>query len=330
MSTNYNKNGLPTIDLSEEALHKKMKSEAIQHPTTLLPAAASILSAMYMGLINFNETAFAIAVGSGLATLASYIFHYLIRGDKLKDEYLKRLGEKRRVIKEKKVVNIEVDCRKARFDEGRVAAKELKEAYMRFKQFLDEKSGTSRHRSAQRFMQLAEDNYDQGVSFLQKALSIHKVVTEMDERKLRKELRSWEDEVKLREQEIRQEGDRSHLVVKALQERIKSHKRRLKLFAERNESIQHLLAQVEVLEATLDSAYLELIDVFEGDHLVKQENVASNLERAFTAARIVEDRMRLQENPNTFDDTIYAQAAKTEKQGGENIQPPGLSDQLKE
>lgn len=330
MSNTYDKNGAPPIDLSEEALHKKMKSEALQHPTTLLPAAASILSVLYMGLINFNETAFAVALGGGLVSLASYIFHYLIRGDKLKDQYLKRLGEKRRVIKEKKVINIEVDCRRARFDEGRIAAKELKEAYSRFKAFLNEKSHTTRHRSAQRFMNLADENYDQGVSFLQKALSIHKVVDEMDERKLRKELKSWEDEVKLREQEIRQEGDRSHLVVKALNERIKSHKRRLKLFAERYESIKHLLAQVEVLEATLDSAYLELIDVFEGDHLVKQENVAANLERAFTSARIVEDRMRIKENPDSFDDSIYAQAAKAEKKGGESITPPGLSDQLDE
>jgi hypothetical protein len=330
MKKQTDRNGAPLPDISDSAIQKKVMSEAIQHPTTLYPAALSILSTLYMGLVNFNETAFAIAAGSSMVALASWIYHYFIRGDHIKDQYLSRLGEKRQSYKEKQVINIEQDCRVAGFSEGENAAKELKEAYMRFKRFLETKTQTSRGRSAQRFLTLAGENYDQGVNFLQKALSIYTVLDDMDEAKLKKELKAWEAEVKKLDKKVKQEGDHSHLVIQALQERIKSHKRRLKLFTERSESLKNVLAQCEILEATLDSAYLELVDLFEGDHMVKQENVASNLERAFTSARIVEDRMRDMENPKAFDDSIYAQAAKAESRLSGRDKQPGQPEQNKE
>ena len=81
MKVNSKKNiAQPTADdFSAGRIKKKILSDAIQHPATLYSAAAALLSGIYMGLVSFDETSFAVALGSGLLSLASFIYYYFIR-----------------------------------------------------------------------------------------------------------------------------------------------------------------------------------------------------------------------------------------------------------
>lgn len=294
-------------DFSYRAVAQAVRSESIQHPTTLFPAAVALLSGLYMGLVSFDATSLAVGVGSGLLSLASYIFHYFVRGEKIAENYIKELKEKRKDYKKQQVEDIEEKCKAAGFTEGQQAARELQEAYTRLYQFLKEKSAKVKSQTAQRFMILAEATYDQGVQFLNKALVLYQALVQIDEQKLIKELRTWQTEVK--NQEKYKNEEQKDLVIKVLQEKINSHRKRLELFSERGETLKQLMDQCEVLEATLDSTYLEVVDLIDSDPLmsIKHDNAASNLERAVTAARKAEDRLRNLGKQQEIDDSIYTQ-----------------------
>jgi hypothetical protein len=294
-------------DFSKRAVMQAVFSEALQHPTTLFPAAIALLSGLYMGLVSFDETSLAVTLVSGLLSLASWIYHYFVRGGTIAEKYIKELKEKRKDYKKQQVEDIEAKCQAAGFTEGQQAAKELLEAYTRLYQFLKEKFQQVKSMTAQRFLILAEEAYDQGVQFLNKALVLYQALEQIDEKKLIKELRAWEEEVKNLEKYKNKDEEQKDMVIQVLQEKINSHRKRLELFSGRGETLKQLLDQCEVLEATLDSAYLEVVDLIDSDRLmsVKPDNVASNLERAVAAARKAEDRLRNLGKEQDLDDSIY-------------------------
>jgi hypothetical protein len=296
-------------DFSKRAVMQAVFSEAIQHPTTLFPAAIALLSGLYMGLVSFDETSLAVTLISGLLSLASWIYHYFVRGETIAANYIRELKEKRKDYKKQQVEDIEARCQAAGFTEGQQAAKELLEAYTRLYQFLKEKFQQVKSMTAQRFMILAEEAYDQGVQFLNKALVLYQALEQIDEKKLIKELSAWQEEVKNLEKYKNKDEEQKGLVIQVLQEKINSHRKRLELFSGRGETLKQLLDQCEVLEATLDSAYLEVVDLIDSDRLmsVKPDNVASNLERAVAAARKAEDRLRNLGKQEEIDDSIYTQ-----------------------
>jgi len=200
--------------------------------------------------------------------------------------------ERRKRFKEQQGEDIAKRCRQANFREGEKAAKELKEAYTRLETYLKEKLEKKQSLTAQRFLLLAEESYYQGIHFLNKALSLFKVIGYMDERKMRKEKREWEQELEQAKQDTHKGKEYRELLIKTLTEKIRSHRKRLKLYAERGETVQQVLAQCEILEATLDSTYLEVVDLVADESYLERKNVAQNLERAVAAARKVEDRLR--------------------------------------
>lgn len=296
-------------DFSKRAVNRAVLSEAVQHPTTLLSAATAILSGLYMGLVSPSETAFAVAAGSAVFSLLSWVYHYFVRGDKLAKKYVQELKEKRKNYQVKRVENIEQECRRARFPQGARAARELKAAYTRLVDYLKEK-GQNKAMTAHRFLVLAEECYDRGTIFLDKALSLYRALSQIDKRKLKKELKDWEKEISQLEKNKNEGDEHKRLVLQALQEKIRSHKKRLELVEKRSKTIKQMMAQCEILEATLDSAYLEVVDIMETGTYVNQDNVATNLERAVEAARRVEDRLRGLGKEEGVDDSIYLNAAK--------------------
>jgi hypothetical protein len=291
-------------DYTNAAVVRKVMSEASQHPTTLIPAALAILTGAYMALVSFDTTSFTVAVGSGIASLVSWVYHFFVRGKDIGRDYIKSLNERRKIQKDWQDEDFENQCILEGFKEGEVAAKELKVAYLRLEEFLKDKIEKSQSKSSERFLSLAEDSFNQGMVFLNKGLSLYKALNGMNAPKLNRELKTWKKEVANLEGKA-SVRDHSQLVVQALQQKIQSHLRRLELFAERSETLKHVMAQCEILEATLDSTYLEVVDLMEGDHHIKQDNAAGSLERAISAARRVEDRLRGIEQGPQYDDSIY-------------------------
>ncbi|MCP4215405.1 MAG: hypothetical protein GY765_12155 [bacterium] len=312
MANEENENRLPTVDdVTPAAIHKKVLSEATQHPTTLLPAAAAILSGAYMGLVDFSEVSFAVALGSAVISLASWVYHYFVRGEQIGVDYVNGIQEKYREQKERHVENVEEKCREARFHVGEQAAKELKNAYIRLDDFLREKSGKRISSTVARFSNLSEECYYQGVHFINKALALFQILQEMDGEKLREEMISWEDALEDMENDKSRDADQRKFLMEALQEKIRKHKKRVGLYSERKETMEEALAQTESLEATLDSTYLEVVDLIDSGTQIQRGNVATNLEKAVDAARRAENRIRgMERGPSEKDDEMYAEAGR--------------------
>lgn len=309
MKETENTEAVTPEDFTGRAVNRAVLSEAVQHPTTLFSAAAAILSGLYMGLVNFSEAAFAVTVGSALFSIASWVYHYFVRGEKLAKRHVQKLKKKRKDYQVRKVQDIEQECRRARFPEGAAAARELEKAYLRLVDFLKEKAG-NKAVTAHRFMVLAEECYDRGTMFLDNALSLYRALSQIDERKLKSELRTWERDLKELDDNGNEGDEHKRLMVQALREKIRSNRKRLELFEKRSKTVKQMMAQCEILEATLDSAYLEVVDIMETGAYVNQDNVAGNLERAVAAARKVEDRLRGLGREDAYDDSIYINAAK--------------------
>ncbi|NIM13306.1 MAG: hypothetical protein GTO45_14435 [Candidatus Aminicenantes bacterium] len=284
-------------DFSKKAIEKAVFLEAIQHPTTLYPAALSLLSAAYMVLVSLDPTSLAVAVGSGFLSLVSWIYHYFIRGEAIAESHVQKLKAKRDLHKERQAGNIEEECKTAGFLEGEKEARELKQAYNQLYTFLKEKLEKHRVMTAGRFLILAEETYFQGLQLLKKALTMFNALKQIDNEKLEEEKKTFKKELKAQENK---DDESRQPIIEALQTKIRSHEKRLKLYEERNKGLEQLMAQCEVLEATLDTTYLEVVDLIDNEAFMKRSSVAHNLERAVAAARRVEERLRKRES-KTFD-----------------------------
>jgi len=276
-------------DFSKRAVERAVFHEAIQHPTTLYPAAVSLLGVAYMLLVNLNPASVGVALISGLLSIVSGIFHYFVRGESIAETYIKNLKEKRNQYKEQQAGDIEAECKAAGFLEGEKEARELKHAYTQLYNFLKEKLEKKRVLTAERFIILAEETYLQGLQLLRKALLMFNTLKQIDYEKLSAEKKTFEQELQAQEKR----GDDSRKpIIDAIKAKIQSHEKRIKLYLKRKETQEQLMAQCEVLEATLDTTFLEVVDLIGDETFKRRSSVAKNLERAVAAARKVEERLR--------------------------------------
>ncbi len=72
-------------------MQKAILAETIQHPMTIYPAGISLISLLYMVLINSNPVSFAICFGTGLFSLGSWVFNFFIRGEDFEIKYIRNL-----------------------------------------------------------------------------------------------------------------------------------------------------------------------------------------------------------------------------------------------
>lgn len=286
-------------EYSGKAVTAHVFTEALQHPTTLFPAAACLLGAAYMALVSFDPTSFSISVGGGLISVMSWIYHFFVRGKTIGEEYVQSLKEKRVRIKVQQAGDVEEECRAAGFSDGAKEAQELGDAYSRLRDFLEEKLGKRREMTAKRFQILAEDTYQQGLLLLRRALEMYKALKQIDYYKLTREKQAFETEIRII---AREENPSKQPIIDALKSKIESHDKRLVMYTGRKESLEQLMAECEVLESALDTSYLQVVDLVEDEVQLQRSNVAGNLERAVAAARRVEERLR---GDGRDDDSIY-------------------------
>jgi len=281
-------------DFSSGNIQKAVFSEALQHPSTLFPAAISILSGLYMGIVNPSEPVLAVSLGAGVISLISFVFNYFFRSDKLAEEYTKKLLNQRIKYKKENADNVRNICEKNIFNEGLNAYDELIEAYKRLSDFLKEKSQYKKSFTISKFILLADETFYGGISLIKKGAELYKAIRDMHEGKLENELKNWTNEFKRKKRTGKEQEQ--------LKSKIDNHIKRLDLLKEKKSSLLEIMDQVEVLESTLDSTYLEVLDLMEYNSISSGDKLVSNLQKAVKSARNVEDRLRGKKNS---EDDIY-------------------------
>lgn len=291
-------------EINPESLNRKVLSEALQHPTTLFPAAISVLSGLYMGLIHFSPGAFAATIAAATTTVISALFHYFVRGEAIMRRELAKTRRIRKQSERQEAEELITACRNRAFFQGEEATTELLAAYDRLTAYLREKFSADRRASAERFLVLSDEVLAQGLSLVRRSLDLFVAIRELDYEKMTAEMKQWQQEL---ESGIAPDEETRSL----LRGRLASHQKRLELHTSHQKNLLANLSQCEVLEASLDAGYLELVDLTAGEQIPGGVNSARSLERLVETTRKVEEKLRR----GTFtghDDSMYDRSEKRE------------------
>lgn len=298
-------------DFTPRSIHRAVLAETVQHPMTILPAAASAVGVLYIGLIGLEPGALAVTFFSALGALGAWVFNYFIRGEDFAARHVEGLRERRAQQRRDEAASLEAEWTEAGLEEGVQQARELREAYSKLNEFLKsrfaESGGSTPALNVQRLMILAEDTYREGVAILRKALESYRALKLLDWEKLRRELEEWQGQLAQLGAEGEETTEAREVRRTGLEIRIAAHERRLRLGKEQATSVEQLLAESEVLESALESTYLEAVDLGSPDTFFARGQSAAALERAVSAARRVEDRLRGMSEQRD-DDEIYLRA----------------------
>lgn len=304
------------VNLTSGKVERKVFLETIQHPATIFPAAMAAVSVLYMALISFSPQSFSAMFLFGAVSAGSWVFNYFIRGEKLGAQYVQRLREAREQNMTTRASRLAEECSYSNFEEGEKQINELEEAYAKLRAYLLEKVRVNNSINAERFLALAQDTHDQGVAILQAAFEAHQAIHEIDMRTLLRERDSLQKERK-------RASDSESILIDA---KIESHSKIIELYNEQERRINQLLAECERLESALKSAYLQVTVSESGvlETIATQGRVASSLEQAVNAARLVEQKIRALGGNSAAEDQEYLSAglnsAQTRGGGTGNVE----------
>lgn len=291
-------------DFTAGAVYRAVLLDTIQHPATILPAAASGVAFLYMALFGLDVGGFAVAFASAIAAGAAWVFNYFVRGEDLARRHVEKLHKLRRELRLGEVESLVEEWRATGHADGLQQAEELSAAYRHLDEALRQRlaqDGAGPAFTLQRLRVLAEDTYREGVAILRQALVVHSTAEQVDRGKLERELDEWRRELQGMEDAGRQE---------ALSTRIAAHEKRLELLDVQARKLDELLAKSETLEAALEATCLEIADLGNSETLFHRGSAADDLERAMNAARSAEERVRGAGAAAREDDDIYLKAGR--------------------
>ena len=253
-----------------------------------------------------NQPSLLLAAGAGFLSLATFIFNYFIRGEKLAQEYVRAQLAKQRAARENEIVGIFNEFKKLGAIEGEQAATELSQAYQKVKNFLHAHTAKGASMQTMRLQILAEETYFKGVDVLQTALAITRALDEINVKKLEREVQEW--------QKQREKTPPENREASALERRIELNQRRIDAYRSRQSALAELFAECEACEAALEEAYMQFAGAETAQALPKPnvDDAITRLETAVAAARRVEARLR---NADRGDE-VYLAAGQPQQSTG--------------
>lgn len=289
------------------AVNRAVWSRVLQHPSTLAPLALCLLSGTYMGLIQLNKSAFAAAFAGGLLTLGSIVYHYFIRGEAHAEAVVAELMGNREQDVWDQFESLRQSMQDAGFSEGLTQVNDLRAVYLKLSKYLEGEQRRQDRPGIARFAVMARDCRAEGLRILQLALNTYQAVRQTQAAKLKAEREEWLRQAGLVKASIDAGNSQHQPRYEALIARAQAHERTLERYEKRRGELVQLLAQSEVLEAALESAYLDVVDLLE-QKLPGSDDAVSRLENAVSAARAVEERLRAP-SASASEDDEYLRAA---------------------
>ncbi|MCB1052395.1 MAG: hypothetical protein KDC71_17465, partial [Acidobacteria bacterium] len=215
--------------------------ESIQHPTTVFPLAIASVAGIYASAIHFDATSFLWTAVPALLGVGSWIYHYFIRFDKIANKHLEKLKFQALELKKSVAEELYKECRHHGFSEGAKEVRELEQAFIQLWTFLKDQQGGAPIASAERFLSLAEDSFQEGLGMLRSGLETFKLLKTLDHQKLQREVVAWMAEMKKYERD----PERYAIQMSALKTKIQSHHTRLNIYRDKLNQVHQFLAQSE-------------------------------------------------------------------------------------
>lgn len=297
---------MPTAqDFTPRAVQRAVQKEALQHPLTILPAAAAGVGMLSLLAFGPDPIAALATLGLGVLAAASWGFHYILNGERRAARHVAMLRERRRNHHREQVERLAEACDAIGFAAGAKEARELAAAWQKLIDFLHSRPGGERDNDNTGFFALAEAASNEGAGILRQALTVFAALRSVDCDQLEREVATWQAQLR-----SAPAGDR-----RALSSQIEVHQKRIAAYQQRQERLRQLLAEVNRLEGALETTYLQATELTlaDGAASLRAGGAATELERAVAAARRTEEQLRTLETGWSDADLGYLDAAATTK-----------------
>jgi hypothetical protein len=240
-----------------------------------------------------------IALMTGLfAGTAAWVVNFYIRGDERARSHVEKLRALRRDHDVESLEELVENCVSANFKQGAKEAAELKQAYLKFGEFLSGRPRRSDDLQSQRLSVLAEDTYREGRAILAKALQVFKALQSVNVEALKAERNELQRKLK----------NCKKTQVKSFEQQLEVQQKRIELYEKQEGLLEQLITESNELEAALETAYLEAVD------LVAHDAELTTWQSGAGAARRAEERLRELGNGTRPEDDMYLNVSNSKQE----------------
>ncbi|NIM93549.1 MAG: hypothetical protein GTO18_07540 [Anaerolineales bacterium] len=284
--------------LSEETIRRALRSDSLQHPTTIIPLTSCVLSAIYIVLyapiFGGSKIALALTIGSGLAAIGSFSWRFFIR---FNEQYVKKTrelldlidregSERYRAELKQKREQLQIGFLDTNSSEGQKALRALVHEYENLQPIIVSRS-LSDPLSIAHIPVLIEETYHLGLSVLGHALELMKTIQSPRNQRLQTEITNLENEILT---SVRNDPHGAQARIK--EQTLISHKERLKLIHRLELRVDELLHQANRCETSLHQTRIELATMKAETTEDSVSEVIQTLNLTIRQAKEVQDEMK--------------------------------------
>lgn len=283
---------------SEETIRNALRTDALQHPATIIPLASFFLSAIYILLyapiFGGSIIAIALIICSGLVATGAFFWRYFIR---FNEEYLKKTqelldaldredGARHRAELRRRRERLQIGFLDANSSEGLKAVQALIHEYEHLQPILVNRT-MSNPLSIAHIPVLVEETYQLGLDVLGHALELVKTIQSPQNQRLRTEITNLGNEILALEKD-----DHPSERVEIKEQILISHKERLELISRLELRVDELLHHANRCEATLHKTRIELAELRADSAETSVNEVIQSLQHTIRQAKEVQDEMK--------------------------------------
>ena len=284
--------------LSPPAIRRRLLSEALQHPATLLPLAAAVLGLVYLLIVEPIAGGGLIAIVAvglcGAGAAASFLWRF---GFQYAEEYARRASE---LMERQGKAQAELEQAQQQqlrevlksgfatlgFTEGQSALKVLNEEFDQLRSAFAAGDGAD-PLSFQHVARLAEETHRRGLSVLEDALELRGSVGPAERARLESEVTRLERETaETKDDEAQAERMGIKLDTLAL------HRQRLLLVDQMQLRLEHLLFQARRCEASLHRTRVEVAGARAGGSARAVDAVVDALQSTIQRVKEVQEELK--------------------------------------
>ena len=284
-------------DLSEAAVKKRLRSDALRHPAMLLPLALAVTSACYLALLAPSTggalAAMAAIVIAGAAAAGSFLWHYTLRH---RDRYAARVRLLTDMFEEERArtQQAELERLRERLEEGFPsldsargvrAVKGLEEEFSKLGPVLEGYADTVPLFLAA-VPALTGETYHRGLSVLADALELMRAIHGPNREQLEAEIADLEGEIATFEHN---DSQRARTLI--LEETLASHRQRLGMLEQLRLRADQLLHLAGRCEASLHRTRIEVAAIKAGSLENSVDSVVTVLQETVHRAKEVQEEL---------------------------------------
>lgn len=273
--------------LSMAAVNRQLASDALQYPTTIVPAFFAALALIAALALPGSGFAIGVFVASSATAAASFLWRYLSRRNEEYSRWRRQVIElqdrQRRERERRELDQLRETLRRGfssiRSTAGQVALRHLVAEHELLKALISRRGGADHVFGAQ-IPALAEETYRQGLYVLESVLELLLAIDSSNKRALEAEVAKLEKEIT----SLRAEGSQSERI-RIRETSLSSCNDRLELMARQELKVEDFLLRADLSHAALQKTRIELAALKADGSNVGVIAVSETLQRTIDQAR---------------------------------------------